>query len=79
MIIYNKGDSMGISYAKLWKKLIDKNMKKTDLRIATDISTATLAKLSKNEPVSMEVLYKFCQLLKCDIGDIVEFKGGEQE
>ena len=51
-----------------------------DTRIlATDISTATLAKLSKNEPVSMEVLYKFCQLLKCDIGDIVEFKGGEQE
>lgn len=63
---------MAISYNKLWKQLIDKNMTKTDLRLKADIGTATLAKLSKNEVVSMDVLLKICIILKCQIGDIVE-------
>ena len=64
---------MSISYNKLWKLLIDKNMTKTDLRLQADIATSTLAKLSKNEQVSMEVLLKICNTLKCGLSDIVEF------
>lgn len=63
---------MSISYNKLWKLLIDKNMTKTDLRIRADIATTTLAKLSKNEQVSMEVLLKICNVLNCTLDDIVE-------
>ena len=63
---------MDVSYNKLYKLLIDKGMKKTDLRIATGISPNTLTKLSKNEYVSMEVLVKICRVLECDFGDIVE-------
>lgn len=65
---------MSISYNKLWKLLIDKNMTKTDLRLKADIATSTLAKLSKNEQVSMEVLLKICNSLNCGLDDIVEFK-----
>ncbi len=65
---------MSISYNKLWKLLIDKNMTKTDLRLKADIATSTLAKLSKNEQVSMEVLLKICKVLNCDLSDIVEVK-----
>ena len=64
---------MSISYNKLWKLLIDKNMTKTDLRLQADIATSTLAKLSKNEQVSMEVLLKICNTLNCGLDDIVEF------
>ncbi len=63
---------MSISYNKLWKLLIDKNMTKTDLRLQADIATSTLAKLSKNEQVSMEVLLKICKTLDCDFDDIIE-------
>ena len=63
---------MSISYNKLWKLLIDKNMTKTELRLKADIATSTLAKLSKNEQVSMEVLLKICKTLNCDLFDIVE-------
>ena len=63
---------MGVSYNKLFKLLIDKNMKKTELIKLADISSSTLAKLSKNETVSMDVILRLCQGLKCDIGDIVE-------
>lgn len=62
-----------ISYKKLWKMLIDKDMKKKDLCIVAGISHASVAKLGKNENVTMEVLVKICTALKCDIGDIVEF------
>jgi len=64
---------MKISYNKLWKILIDKGMKKIDLRNKAGISSASLAKLGKNEPVTMEVLYKICDTLDCNIGDVVEF------
>jgi DNA-binding Xre family transcriptional regulator len=63
---------MAISYLKLWKLLLDKNMKKTDLIKVADISTTTLAKLSKNQSVSMEVMGRICNALSSDIGDVME-------
>jgi len=63
---------MAISYIKLWKLLLDKNMKKTDLLDVADISSTTLAKLSKNQPVSMDVMGRICMALSCDIGDVME-------
>lgn len=64
---------MRVSYDKLWKILIDKKMKKYQLREQAHISSNAVAKLGKNELVSMEVLMKICETLKCDIGDICEF------
>ena len=61
-----------VSYKKLWKLLIDKDMKKKDLREATGISTASMAKLSKNENLTTDVLLRICDALKCDISDIME-------
>lgn len=63
---------MAISYNKLWKQLIDRNMTKTDLRLKADIGTATLAKLGKNEQVSMDVLLRICKALNCNISEIVD-------
>ena len=63
---------MAVSYKKLWKLLIDKNMKKKDLRAASGISTTTLAKLGKDENVSTEILSKICAAQNCDVGDIME-------
>ncbi len=63
---------MEISYKKLWKILIDKDMKKKDLQAAAGISWASVTKLSKGEIVSLEVLMKVCRTLNCDIGDIME-------
>lgn len=63
---------MAISYSKLWKLLIDKGMTKTEMRLKADISTTTLAKLGKNETVSMEVLLKICKVLACNVGDIID-------
>ena len=64
--------TVGVSYKKLWKILIDKDMKKKDLQAAAGISWASVTKLSKGETVSMEVLMKVCKTLNCDIGDIME-------
>ena len=64
---------MKVSYDKLWKLLIDKKMKKYQLREQAHISSNSVAKLSKDEPVSMEILMKICTLFNCDIGDICEF------
>lgn len=61
-----------VSYKKLWKLLIDKDMKKKDLQKLAGISWASVTKMSKNENVSMEVLLKVCQALNCNIGDIVD-------
>lgn len=63
---------MPVSYKKLWKLLIDHNMNKGELAKATKMSANTLAKLGKNETVSMDILVRICAVLKCDIGDIVE-------
>ena len=64
---------MEVSYNKLWKLMIDWNMNKSELRSLTGIGTNTLAKLSKGQPVSMEVLLKICSCFDCDISDICEF------
>lgn len=63
---------MAFSYNKLWKLLIDKNMNKTGLRDAIGITPSTLARLSKNQNVTMDVLGKICNELDCNIEDIVE-------
>lgn len=63
---------MAVSYKKLWKLLIDKDMNKTDLRVKTGITTSALAKLGKNENVNTEILVKICKALECDISDIME-------
>lgn len=61
-----------VSYNKLWKLLIDKNMKKKDLGEAAGVSANTLAKMGRNEFVSMDIMVRICMALKCDIGDIME-------
>ena len=63
---------MEVSYKKLWKLLIDKDLKKKDLQAAAGISWASVTKLSKGETVSMEVLMKVCKTLNCNIGDIMD-------
>lgn len=68
----SKETEMEVSYKKLWKLLIDKDMKKKDLQAQAGISWTSVTKLSKNEPVGMEVLMKICKALQCDIGDVVE-------
>ena len=64
---------MSVSYKKLWKLLIDKDMLKKDLRTMTGVSTTTMSRLSKDENVSTEILSKICAALNCDVGDIMEF------
>ena len=73
-----KGIIMAIRYNKLWKKLIDENMMKVDLRDQTGITTNALAKLGKNEHVSTQVLEKVCKVLHCEIQDIMEFVPDEE-
>lgn len=63
---------MSVSYKKLWKLLIDKDMKKKDLQKIAGISASSVAKLGKNENVTTDVLVKICSALECDISDIME-------
>lgn len=63
---------MQISYKKLWKLLIDKDMKKKDLAVCAGISNTSIAKLAKNENVNTDILLKICTALSCDIADIME-------
>ena len=64
---------MAISYKKLWKLLIDKNMMRTEMVYKAGIKGNVLGRLAKNQPISMGSLEKICKLLHCSIGDIVEF------
>ena len=64
---------MSVNYNKLWKLLIDKRINRTQLHKMAKISTNAVAKLGKNESVSLETLEKICKALACDIGDLVEF------
>lgn len=64
---------MTICFKKLWKLLIDKDMSKTDLRLATGMSTNTMMKLVKNQNVNTKHLLKICSVLDCSLCDIVEF------
>ena len=70
---------MKVRYNKLWKLLIDKGMKKSQLREAVGASKRTFAKLGKNENVTTDLLVKICTALKCDISDIMEIKEVERE
>ena len=63
---------MPIDYKKLWILMIEKEISKPQLRQIAKLSPATLTKLNKNEYVSMDVLTRICEVLKCDIGDIVQ-------
>ena len=63
---------MSVSYKKLWKLLIDREMKKKDLCDVAGVSHASVAKLGKNENVTTDVLLKICSALHCDIGEIME-------
>lgn len=79
MLVYSYGvNDMDWSYDKLWKLLIDKHMNKSELRKRAGISTSTLAKMGKNEIVSMDVLAKLCKILQCDVGDIIEYSGSKK-
>lgn len=64
---------MGFSYSKLFKLLNKKNLNLESLRLSTKVSSATIAKLSKNQTVSMEVLGKLCKALECNVGNIVDY------
>lgn len=70
---------MPVSYDKLWKMLIDKRMNRTDLKDMAGISFNVLAKMGKEETVSLESLHKICKSLNCNIGDIMEFTGDEAD
>lgn len=70
---------MIVSYDKLWKLLIDKKMNRTELKNASGISFNVLAKMGRNEFVSMESLYKVCMALNCNIYDIMEFTSNEHD
>ena len=63
---------MRISYNKLWKMLIDKNMKKSDLKDQAGISLSSIAKLGKGENITTDVLLRICETLHCHVEDIME-------
>ena len=65
---------MTVSYKKLWKLLIDRDISRASLRKQTGTSSGSLTKLGRAEPVSMEVLWKVCSVFDCNIGDIMEFE-----
>ena len=66
-----------ISYKKLWKLLIDKNLKKKDLQKMAGISSSSIAKLGRNENVNTEIINKICHALDCDTSDIMEMESEE--
>lgn len=77
MIMLREVDKMAVTYKKLWKLLIDKDMKKKDLQILAGISAASITKLGKNENVNMDIIEKICIALKCDVSDILEITEDE--
>ena len=70
---------MAISYKKLWKLLIDRDMMKKDLRAMTGVSTTTMSRLSKDENVSTESESKICSVINCDVGDLMEIVPDKKE
>lgn len=64
---------MKISYKPLFRQMLERDMKKMDLLKASGISTSTLSKLGKNQPVKLEMLMKICSVFHCRIEDVVEF------
>ena len=72
------GEVMAVSYKRLWKLLIDRDMKKKDLQKLAGISSASITKLGKNENVNTDILQKICSALECDISDIMEMVPDKQ-
>ena len=70
---------MALSYNRLWKLLIDKNLTKTQLHYLTGLSKSTIAKLSNGENVNTDVLERICKALNCEISDVVEIKKEPEE
>lgn len=70
---------MARSYNKLWKMMIDKKMNKTQLRKAANITTNAMAKLGRDESVSIETLEKICDVLKCTIDEIMDFSAAQED
>ena len=70
---------MHISYKKLWKLLIDRDMKKKDLCEIAGISSASMAKLGKNENINTSILVRICEALHCDTSDIMEIENIDEE
>lgn len=70
---------MAVNYNKLWKMLIDLDMNKTQLKDKAKISTNAIAKLGKNEPVSIETMTKICSALNCNIGDVMDIVTDTQD
>ena len=70
---------MHISYKKLWKLLIDRDMRKKDLCEIAGISSASMAKLGKNENINTSILVRICEALQCDTSDIMEIESTEEE
>ena len=69
-----KGESIGVTYKRLRKLLIDKDMTKGNLRSAASVAASTISRMSRNEYVSIEVLEEICSVMDCEIGDILEFE-----
>lgn len=69
---------MILDYNKLWKLMIDKNINKTELCKQAKISTNAMAKMGRNESVTLEILVKICDVLKCTLNDVVEIKSKEE-
>ena len=70
---------MAVSYNKLWKLLVDKKMSNADLRKAADVSPNTMTKLRRDEPVTLAILGKICNVLECDYGDIMTYIPDEHD
>ena len=70
---------MAVSYNKRWKLLVDKKMSKADLRKAADVAPNTMTKLRRDEPVTLAILGKICNVLECDYGDIMTYIPDEHE
>ena len=70
---------MAASYKKLWKLLIDRDMRKEDLRLKAGITTTAMAKLGRNETVHMDILLKICNALNCGLDDILEIVSEDKE
>ena len=68
-----RGEIMRVSYDKLWKKLIDKKMTRTELKEASGVSFNVIAKMGRNEVISMESLFKICSTLDCSVDEILDF------
>ena len=69
---------MATSYKKLWKLLIDRDMRKEDLRLKAGITTTAMAKLGRNETVHMDIILKICSALNCGLDDILEISKGDK-